>query len=161
MNIDYTLIQTSNSRFLYKSSYGLAYDWPEIINSIDLLINSSKNLKLSSPFSLIYFFENPANELFVETENFIGREVIGIVPKIDEEFLAMDLDAGECFRFEYKNKLDFLPADILEFYELCIGVLKSQDVKVSTTWRIGVFEKIEDENLTMKVFFDFFPEQCI
>ena len=160
--MNYSIIQTPNSRYLHLTSIGYSKEWINLIGKIDAFIGQQPKLSYASEGNLLYFFESPANDDFFESVSWVGREIIGM-PQIDPtgDFKAFDLDRGQAFRFKLSIEEDralLFPERLAEFFEEAQMSLQKNGIEPVSTWRLVIFEENREGSLKIDVFMDFFSD---
>jgi hypothetical protein len=160
--MNYSLIQSPNSRFLYVTSNGFSKNWTSFIARVNAFIGEHSKLSFASHANFIYFFESPDSEQFQEAISWVGKEIIGI-PQLDPdgELKSYDLDQGRVFRFRLDLDSDlslFFPEKLKIFFDYAILQLSHNGIEPAPTWRLAIFDEIKDGSLKIDVFMDFFSD---
>ena len=136
-------VKTPHSRLLYKK-YGLKEGaimglWSELITECDQFIDQLPRMERANEHSYIYFFGPEAKEFW------IGREIIGDLPKSDKNWFTFDAFRGEALSWEIKDqKLLFDESiDLQRSAEQLHGLAGES---LSKTWRVRIspLEIVED-----------------
>ena len=103
---------TPNARIIYKESLDTGKDWSSICGDLDQFIEKLPNANLANPYVSLIFFV-PSNDEFFESEDvWVGREIIGHVAAVEEEYGVYDLDQAEVIETEILNN----PYHLMKFW---------------------------------------------
>jgi hypothetical protein len=160
--MNYSVIQSPNSRYLHLTSAGFSKNWTSLIAKVNAFVGEHAKLSFASHANLLYFFESPDSGQFQESISWVGKEIIGI-PQLDPDgdLKSYDLDQGKVLRFRLDINSDLsllFPEKLENFFNHAILQLSHNGIEPAPTWRLAIFEEIKDGSLKIDVFMDFFSD---
>jgi hypothetical protein len=142
--------KSSNSRLIY-SSLKIPKNWGPALEYVEEFIEGSHNLEFANNDIYLYFFKASQDSDFLQTDYWVGREVIGLQSErmLAEQLGIQDLSEADIFEAELGGEL---PSDwevVGQIEQKC----REKAQKLAPTWRIIVRSRA---NGRINCFFQFF-----
>jgi hypothetical protein len=157
--MDYSIIQTPNSRLIYLENTGFPFDWQKSEYELEKFIEDQAKLKFANLDTYFYFFLHPDHEGFIEENSWVAKEIVGNpqTAAIDSEIQNLDLDRGMAYQYPLNLTRfeDFFPQHIAQSFIQFRNLLEQESIEIASTWRL----RLKCQKNALEVYLEVFKEQ--